>query len=549
MSSTLPAVPLRKRPDDDRKNEAPNMRKITPPPKPIMSFYRRRLPCPPSIAFGSPDGRKIFQEALIAETMHSYFPLAEQFRTQNDPTYCGLGTLTMALNALAIDPGRSWKGVWRWFSEEMLDCCKSLNAVKNNGLDLEEFHCLARCNGSEGKIKRPDDYTLDQFRADVARVCRDETNKEVLVLNYSRKTLLQTGDGHFSPVGGYHAKKDLVLILDVARFKYPPHWCPVETVYKSMKPKDSATNKSRGWITLKASPDPNPLIFRWNKDISAMRKFIDNLSNCFECTDCPDQDEVKAARQRIEQAVICALHDECCTTSRLGETASREINMKDALSQKHEELRQLCIKHLRTLEVYKMISKLKETVNVKNEEALDGLVLSLLVAVPMFAKKSSTRDLFSVDAKKMPDLEREVRALRRQLGHSCVGQNVDHNPGTQNEHPPGPTPPTNRRHPPCSQAPDTKRASCCAGVHDKAKDATDEEKAQDDASPDVDETLDSRGSLAEPAFQSTHGMGWCGCEKKRHEHSNTEERTPGGPLITQTRWSRQPAGGILVYPH
>jgi hypothetical protein len=30
------------------------------------------------------------------------------------------------------------------------------------------------------------------------------------------------GDGHFSPVGGYHAGKDLVLILDTARFKYPP---------------------------------------------------------------------------------------------------------------------------------------------------------------------------------------------------------------------------------------------------------------------------------------------------------------------------------------
>lgn len=33
------------------------------------------------------------------------------------------------------------------------------------------------------------------------------------------------GDGHFSPIGGYHAGRDLVLILDTARFKYPPHWC------------------------------------------------------------------------------------------------------------------------------------------------------------------------------------------------------------------------------------------------------------------------------------------------------------------------------------
>jgi len=38
-------------------------------------------------------------------------------------------------------------------------------------------------------------------------------------VSYSRRTFGQTGDGHFSPIGGYHAGKDLVLILDVARFK------------------------------------------------------------------------------------------------------------------------------------------------------------------------------------------------------------------------------------------------------------------------------------------------------------------------------------------
>jgi len=31
--------------------------------------------------------------------------------------------------------------------------------------------------------------------------------------------LTLAGDGHFSPIGAYHKEKDLVLILDVARFK------------------------------------------------------------------------------------------------------------------------------------------------------------------------------------------------------------------------------------------------------------------------------------------------------------------------------------------
>ena len=35
------------------------------------------------------------------------------------------------------------------------------------------------------------------------------------------KRSLLPGDGHFSPLGGYNEDKDMVLILDTARFKYP----------------------------------------------------------------------------------------------------------------------------------------------------------------------------------------------------------------------------------------------------------------------------------------------------------------------------------------
>lgn len=33
-------------------------------------------------------------------------------------------------------------------------------------------------------------------------------------VSYTRKAFGQTGDGHFSPIGGYHSARDLVLILD-----------------------------------------------------------------------------------------------------------------------------------------------------------------------------------------------------------------------------------------------------------------------------------------------------------------------------------------------
>jgi hypothetical protein len=173
------------------------------------SFHRRHLPLD-CIAFSSPDGRKLFVEALNAPTnyMHIYFPLAEQFITQAEPAYCGLSTLAMCLNAMQVDPGRLWKGAWRWFSEELFDCCTSLSVAKEKGISMAEFICLARCNGVLTDDHPADaSLSLDQFRAIVQKSCA--TNNEIVVLNYSRKVLGQTGDGHFSPIGGYHAERDM----------------------------------------------------------------------------------------------------------------------------------------------------------------------------------------------------------------------------------------------------------------------------------------------------------------------------------------------------
>lgn len=61
---------------------------------------------------------------------------------------------------------------------------------------------------------------------------------------------LQTGTGHFSPIGGYHAVKDMVLILDVARFKYPPHWVPLSLLWEAMDTIDEATGHRRGYALL-----------------------------------------------------------------------------------------------------------------------------------------------------------------------------------------------------------------------------------------------------------------------------------------------------------
>lgn len=166
------------------------------------TLYRRPLP-PSLIPFSSEPGRALFRDALEAGRLEAFFPLIEQFHTQSDPAFCGLGSLVMVLNALGVDPGRVWRGPWRWFSEELLDCCTPLSTVQAFGLTIEEVACLARCNGAEVVRGSPALSTLDEFRAAVEAATRSPSR--MLIAAYCRQVLGQTGAGHFSPLGGYHA--------------------------------------------------------------------------------------------------------------------------------------------------------------------------------------------------------------------------------------------------------------------------------------------------------------------------------------------------------
>jgi len=264
----------------------------------IQSFYRRQLPTSHCVPFSSTEGRRMFQEALAQGGLESYFPLSEQFKTQDDPAFCGLGALTMVLNALAIDPGRTWKGPWRWFDESMLECCEPLEVVRERGICIGKLDCLARCNGATTVLKYGDSTSVEEFRRDVirttggrnahlhegeARLCSEEAcngshhhheqeqhhvqqgQNELLIVGYNRQIMGQTGTGHFSPVGGYHAGRDMALIMDVARFKYPPHWVSVPLLWEAMQTADPETQRSRGYMVVAKGMVSESLLFTIDK--------------------------------------------------------------------------------------------------------------------------------------------------------------------------------------------------------------------------------------------------------------------------------------------
>ena len=254
---------------------------LPPPlPEPIYSFHRRVLPTS-LIQLSSPDGKRLFQQSLIAQTAESFFPLSEQFLNQSDPAYCGITSLIMVLNAFGIDPNVRWKGGWRWYgSEDMIldSCCVDSERVKRAGISMEEFTSLGRCQGLEIETKRPipldcdsvinsndseQFYNVESFRKDIMQMVQNpppfESNEKIefndekndcgfIVVSFARTSLGQTGDGHFSPIAAYHEASDRCLILDVARFKYGPYWVKVPDLYEATRPLDSITNKSRGWL-------------------------------------------------------------------------------------------------------------------------------------------------------------------------------------------------------------------------------------------------------------------------------------------------------------
>ncbi|CDY36967.1 BnaC09g17830D [Brassica napus] len=214
----------------------------------MTSVYRRSLPSPPAIDFSSPEGKKIFNEALQKGTMEGFFKLISYFQTQSEPAYCGLASLSVVLNALSIDPGRKWKGPWRWFDESMLDCCEPLEVVKEKGITFEKLVCLAHCSGAKVEAFRTSQSTIDDFRKFVV-TCSVSDNFH-MISSYDRGVFKQTGSGHFSPIGGYNAERDMALILDVARFKYPPHWVPLQLLWEAMDTIVQLTGKHRGFMLI-----------------------------------------------------------------------------------------------------------------------------------------------------------------------------------------------------------------------------------------------------------------------------------------------------------
>jgi len=217
------------------------------------------LPLPPNlIGSASPEG-----EALLvgAEAREAYFTLASNYLTQKTQTFCGVASMVMVFNAMGLPaPEVPEYAPYRTFTQDNVldartDAILPRDTILKMGITLDQMGTLLAVQPVDVSVRHASDSSLDAFRSE-AQAYLAKPGHFVLV-NYFRNTLGQQKGGHFSPLAAYDRESDRFLILDVARYKYPPVWVKAEELFAAMNTKDSDNNdKSRGYVLIAAKASP-----------------------------------------------------------------------------------------------------------------------------------------------------------------------------------------------------------------------------------------------------------------------------------------------------
>ncbi len=227
---------------------------------------------PPGLARGlTPTGQTLPQQALpslipltepaglnlLSSSSHraDYGALAGALLTQANLAYCGVASSAMLLNSLAVPaPAVPGYGPYRfWTQENLFDdpatrLVKAPELIARRGMTLDQLRQLLASKGLKVRAIHGLDIDLLALRRLLASSLANPTDR--LLVNYDRRLLGQSGGGHIAPLAAYHAASDRVLILDVARYRYPSVWVPLKELWQSLRSLDSDSGLSRGLVVV-----------------------------------------------------------------------------------------------------------------------------------------------------------------------------------------------------------------------------------------------------------------------------------------------------------
>ena len=209
------------------------------------------LPLPPSLTpFTSSDGEQLLLESGARE---AYFPLSAQFVTQRTQAYCGVASMVMVLNALNIPaPSTPDYEPYRTFTQDNIlddktDAVLPRDLLPHRGMTLDQLGAMLALYPVSVEVHHAADGDVDAFRAAASAALAGKDR--YVIVNYSRTALGQEKYGHISPLAAYDAKEDRFLILDVARYKYPPVWVRTSDLFGAMNTPDMSNGgKTRGYV-------------------------------------------------------------------------------------------------------------------------------------------------------------------------------------------------------------------------------------------------------------------------------------------------------------
>jgi Phytochelatin synthase len=214
------------------------------------------LPLPNNLTgFSTHDGEVYFAESDARE---AYFPLADNFLTQKTQSYCGVASIVMVLNALGLPaPAVPEYKPYRTFTQENVlsertDAVLPRETLARQGMTLDQLGGILATQPVKAEVHHTSDSSVEEFRKLASAYLREPGH--FVIVNYLRKALGEELGGHISPLAAYDGKADRFLILDVARYKYPPVWVKTADMFAAMNTPDAANdNKTRGFVLVTAA--------------------------------------------------------------------------------------------------------------------------------------------------------------------------------------------------------------------------------------------------------------------------------------------------------
>ena len=208
------------------------------------------------VALGSPQGEGYLLEAHALDT---YVPLSVTFETQKNQAYCGVASMVMTLNALkAPAPVSAEYRPYAFFTQDNLldpasDAVVPREVIARQGMTLDQLGRILALHPVAVEVHHAEPGGLDAFRRAAGAYLAAPGH--AVVVNYLRMALDQERGGHISPLAAYDAHADRFLILDVARYKYPPVWVTAADLFAAMATTDRDNdNRTRGYVLVAMTP-------------------------------------------------------------------------------------------------------------------------------------------------------------------------------------------------------------------------------------------------------------------------------------------------------